>query len=178
MIQAINRRQRVLIFIVAYNAERTIQNVIRRIPPSLGEHDTEILIIDDSSHDNTFEAAWGYEKDKSPFPVTVLFNPVNQGYGGNQKLGFHYAIRENFDIVALVHGDGQYAPEELPKLLTPLLNNEADAVFGSRMMSRFGALKGGMPIYKYVGNRILTKIQNRLLHIDYPSFIPATGFTR
>ena len=66
----------------------------------------------------------------------MLFNPVNQGYGGNQKIGFHYAIREKFDFVALVHGDGQYAPERLPDLLQPLLAGEADAVFGSRMMAR------------------------------------------
>ena len=84
----------------------------------------------------------------------MLVNPVNQGYGGNQKLGFLYAIEHGFDVVALVHGDGQYAPEALPDLLQPLLKDEAEAVFGSRMMRPFDALKGGMPIYKYVGNRI------------------------
>ena len=135
MIEAVRRRKRVLVFIVAYNAERTVQNVIRRIPPSLAEHETEILIIDDSSRDSTFEVAQAYDREKLPFPMTVLYNPVNQGYGGNQKLGFHYAIRQGFDIVALVHGDGQYAPEELPRLVKPLLNGEAEAVFGSRMMS-------------------------------------------
>ncbi len=81
------------------------------------------------------------------FRLRVLLNPENQGYGGNQKIGFHYAIERQFDIVALIHGDGQYAPERLPALLEPLLNGEADAVFGSRMMKRFDALKGGMPLY-------------------------------
>jgi glycosyltransferase involved in cell wall biosynthesis len=163
-------RKRILIFVVAYNAERTIQDVIRRIPPALADHHTEILIIDDSSRDETFAVARAYEREKLAFPMTVLYNPVNQGYGGNQKLGFHYAIRKHFDIVALVHGDGQYAPEELPRLLEPLLHNEADAVFGSRMMSRFEALKGGMPLYKYIGNRILTTLQNRILHSSLSEF--------
>src|ERR1035438_7048999 len=133
-------KKRVLIFIVAYNAERTIEQVLRRIPSALLEHDTEVLIIDDSSHDQTFEKARGCKH--SPFPVTVLHNPVSQGYGGNQKIGFHYAIRRDFDVVALVHGDGKYEPEVLPRLLLPLLNGEADAVCGSRMMRRFDALKG------------------------------------
>jgi glycosyltransferase involved in cell wall biosynthesis len=170
MIEAVRRRKRVLVFIVAYNAERTVQNVIRRIPPSLAEHETEILIIDDSSRDSTFEVAQAYDREKLPFPMTVLYNPVNQGYGGNQKLGFHYAIRQGFDIVALVHGDGQYAPEELPRLVKPLLNGEAEAVFGSRMMSRFAALKGGMPVYKYVGNRILSALQNWILGASLSEF--------
>lgn len=163
-----SKQPRVLIFIVAYNAEQTIQNVIRRIPPSLAEYDTQILIIDDSSRDRTFERAREFEE--TPFPTTVLFNPANQGYGGNQKLGFHYAIKEGFDFVALVHGDGQYAPECLPQLLQPLIDGEADAVFGSRMMGRYDALKGGMPLYKFLGNKILTGIQNRLLKTSLSEF--------
>ena len=107
-------KKKLLVFVVAYNAERTIQNVIRRIPSSLSQYDTEILIIDDSSQDGTFHAAKAFEA--SPFPVTVLSNPVNQRYGGNQKIGFHYAIEAGFDFVALLHGDGQYAPELLPEL--------------------------------------------------------------
>jgi glycosyltransferase involved in cell wall biosynthesis len=161
-------RARVLIFIVAYNAERTIQSVLRRIPAELSQHDTHVLIIDDSSSDATFERA--HEIEEAPFPTTVLFNPVNQGYGGNQKIGFHYAIREKFDFVALVHGDGQYAPERLPDLLQPLLAGEADAVFGSRMLDAGGARRGGMPLYKWLGNKILTRIQNRLLKTNFSEF--------
>ena len=164
-------KKRVLIFIVAYNAEKTIQSVIRRIPRSLANHETEILIIDDSSHDQTFERAQSLaQAGDLPFPLTVLFNPVNQGYGGNQKIGFHYAIERQFDVVALIHGDGQYPPERLPALLEPLLNDDADAVFGSRMMNRFDALKGGMPLYKFLGNRILSTIQNLLLSSHLSEF--------
>lgn len=164
-------QKRILIFIVAYNAEQTIREVVCRIPPSLAKYETEILIIDDSSQDRTFERAHDVGRgDQALFPMTVLYNPVNQGYGGNQKIGFQFAIHNDFDIVALVHGDGQYAPECLPELLQPLLEEEAGAVFGSRMISRFAALKGGMPLYKYVGNRILTAIQNRVLATSLSEF--------
>jgi 2-polyprenyl-3-methyl-5-hydroxy-6-metoxy-1,4-benzoquinol methylase len=95
--------------------------------------------------------------------LTVLRNELNQGYGGNQKIGYTYAIRRGFDVVALVHGDGQYAPEELPRLLVPLCEGQADAVFGSRMMKPREALRGGMPLYKLFGNRLLTSIENTLL---------------
>jgi 2-polyprenyl-3-methyl-5-hydroxy-6-metoxy-1,4-benzoquinol methylase len=100
----------------------------------------------------------------------VLRNELNQGYGGNQKIGYTYAIRRGFDIVALVHGDGQYAPEELPRLLVPFLEGQADAVFGSRMMKPREALRGGMPLYKLFGNRMLTSIENTLLGTSLSEF--------
>src|SRR4029453_10896786 len=104
--------------------------------------------------------------EKLPFALTVLFNPENQGYGGNQKIGFHYAIEKGFDFVALIHGDGQYAPECLPELIEPLASRQADAVFGSRMMRKADARRGGMPLYKFVGNRILTSVENPLLRTN------------
>jgi len=165
------RKPRVLIFIVAYNAETTIEDVLGRIPAELQRYDTEILIIDDASQDETFERGEAARRAAGlPFKLTVLFNPVNQGYGGNQKIGFHYAIEKGFDHVALVHGDGQYAPECLPDLLQPLIEGEADAVFGSRMLSAGAARAGGMPLYKYLGNRILTGYQNRMLGADLSEF--------
>src|SRR5262249_42314948 len=97
------------------------------------------------------------------YRTTVLYNRENQGYGGNQKLGYQYAIRLGFDVVVLLHGDGQYAPECIPALIAPLLDGSADATFGARMLVPGAARKGGMPLYKFVGNRILTAIQNRLL---------------
>lgn len=155
---------KILIFIVAYNAEKTIESVLKRIPESMSQYDTEVLIIDDASADRTFERAEEFRRTgQFPFKLTVLVNPFNQGYGGNQKLGFLYAIKNGYDIVALVHGDGQYAPEALPALVKPIADGQADAVFGSRMMTVLGALKGGMPLYKYVGNRILTTFQNIVL---------------
>jgi glycosyltransferase involved in cell wall biosynthesis len=164
-------KPRLLIFIVAYNAETTIRSVLQRIPASLRQYETEILIIDDASRDRTFEKGREVEVEgKLPFKLTVLYNPVNQGYGGNQKIGFHYAVKNGFDFVALVHGDGQYAPEMLPDLIKPLLSGEADAVFGSRMMTRGAALRGGMPLYKFVGNKILTTFQNKVLRASLSEF--------
>lgn len=165
-------RPRLLVFIVAYFAERTLDKVVRRIPASLAEqYHVEILIIDDASGDDTFAAGVTAERSGDiPFKITVLHNPVNQGYGGNQKLGYHYAIENGFDFVALLHGDGQYAPELLAELTEPLRAGEADAVLGSRMMRPSDALKGGMPVYKYLGNRILTRIQNSLLGTKLSEF--------
>ena len=143
-----------------------------RIPTSLGdEYDVEVLVIDDSSQDQTFERGHELQRaDVLPFKLHVLYNPVNQGYGGNQKIGFHFAIERDFDFVALVHGDGQYAPECLPQLVKPLADGNADAVFGSRMLERGAALRGGMPLYKYVGNKILTTFQNRVLQAHLSEF--------
>jgi len=166
-----SRKPRVLIFIVAYNAEKTIQKVLTRIPDALKQYDTEVLIIDDASADQTFEKAEQARRDGLiDYPITVFRNPVNQRYGGNQKIGYHFAVENGFDLVALVHGDGQYAPEALPDLIKPIVKGQADAVFGSRMMTMTGALKGGMPLYKYVGNRILTGFQNLLLNSSLSEF--------
>ena len=166
------KKFRVLVFVVAYNAEETIKSVLSRIPASLADqYEVEILAIDDSSHDRTFEIGHSIEATGAlAFPLHVLFNPKNQGYGGNQKIGYHYAIQHGFDFVALVHGDGQYAPEALPELLKPLAQGVADAVFGSRMLDRGAARQGGMPLYKFLGNKILTQFQNRMLRTNLSEF--------
>lgn len=162
---------RLLIFIVAYNAERHIEKVLDRIPKEkLNKYDYEILIIDDQSKDSTFERALAYQKAHPEINLTVLYNPQNQGYGGNQKLGYHYAKIHQFDVVLLLHGDGQYAPEEFDRLVLPIVEGDADAVFGSRMLNKKDALKGKMPYYKFVGNIILTKMQNRILHTNLSEF--------
>jgi glycosyltransferase involved in cell wall biosynthesis len=161
--------RKVLIFVVAYQAESTLASVLARIPTLPPDLDVEVLVIDDSSSDRTFEVGLG-TRVGSGRRVTVLYNPTNQGYGGNQKLGYAYAIRNAFDFVVLLHGDGQYAPECIPDLLKPLVDGTADAVFGSRMMVPGAARRGGMPLYKYVGNRILTWCQNRLLGTSLSEF--------
>ncbi len=163
-------RKRLLIFIVAYNAQTTIEKVLNRIPRSLRGDNVEVLIIDDSSQDDTFGNGLRYQQRDSAFKITVLRTPENQGYGGNQKLGYRYAIENGFDIVALVHGDGQYAPEKLPDLIAPLVRGEADAVFGSRMIDKKAARQGGMPAYKWIGNQILTAFQNRMLRTTLSEF--------
>ena len=162
------RRQRVAIFVVAYNAESHIEDTLRRIPEALREHLTSIYVIDDSSRDETTRIARSLSEE---LPVLEVFRtPYNQGYGGNQKLGYQYASRRGFDVVVLLHGDGQYAPEFLPRILAPFADPGTAAVFGSRMMVPGAARRGGMPLYKYMGNRILTMAENRLLDADLSEF--------
>ena len=160
---------RILILVVAYEAESTLAEVLRRIPDEVFAHDTEILVIDDGSKDATFAAGLRWS-ETTPRSVRVLCNRDNQGYGGNQKIGYEYAIRQGFDFVLLLHGDGQYAPEVIPELLAPLLNGSADAVLGSRMMAPGAARGGGMPLYKLLGNGILTRFQNWMLGASLSEF--------
>jgi glycosyltransferase involved in cell wall biosynthesis len=162
--------KKLLIFIVAYNAEATIEKVLRRIPRSLQNSDVEVLIIDDSSSDKTFARGLGYQRRNAHFKITVLRTPENQGYGGNQKLGYRYAIDNGFDIVALIHGDGKYAPERLPALLKPLIEEKTDAVLGSRMIDRRAALRAGMPLGKWIGNQIFTAFENAVLGTQLSDF--------
>jgi 2-polyprenyl-3-methyl-5-hydroxy-6-metoxy-1,4-benzoquinol methylase len=161
-----NQKKKVLIFIVCYNAEHTIKPVLDRIPKEIWGNEnyySEVLIIDDQSFDKTFYKAHEYSRLYPDRHLTVLYNPKNQGYGGNQKIGYCYAIRQGFDAVVLLHGDGQYAPEYLDQMVRPIIDNQADAVFGSRMIKRINALKGRMPLYKWIGNQILTFAQNRII---------------
>src|SRR5262245_35813127 len=166
------QKRRLLIFVVAYNAESTLEKVLSRIPESLSEnYQVEILAIDDASTDRTFEIGNRVKRTNSLlFPLHVLVTPENQGYGGNQKLGYHYALKNDFDFVALLHGDGQYALEFLPALVAPLREGSADAVFGSRMLVDGAARSGGMPLYKFVGNKMLTWFQNRMLGTKLSEF--------
>ena len=166
-------KKKLLVLIVAFNHEKFIHKVLDRINENLtNSYHVEILINDDSSSDETLKVTKNYirENQKKKFKYTILSNPINQGYGGNQKIGFLYAIKNNFDYVALVHGDGQYAPEYLDKLLFPFLNEKVDAVFGSRMINKNGAIRGGMPLYKFLGNKILTFFQNKLFDKDFTEF--------
>ena len=166
-------KKKLLVLIVAYNHEKFIKSVLDRIDDNLFKtYEVEVLINDDSSTDNTLNITKDYIKNNTDKKIkyTVLSNPVNQGYGGNQKIGFLYAIKNNFDFVALVHGDGQYAPEYLETLIKPLNDENTDAVFGSRMINKNGAIKGGMPFYKYIGNKILTFYQNKLFNKNFTEF--------
>jgi glycosyltransferase involved in cell wall biosynthesis len=160
-----------LVLILAYEAEETIETVLDRIPTAIHEDfDVEILVLDDASVDETVDAGRRFGSTHPDLQITVLRNRVNQGYGGNQKVGYAYAIAHGLDFVVMVHGDGQYAPEKLPALLAPLRDGRADAVFGSRMLDKGGARRGGMPLYKFVGNRILTVAQNAVLGTDFSEF--------
>jgi len=173
------------IFVVSYNAVNHLISTLKRIPIEV----EEIFVFDDSSDDNSYYAALGYKHEHNIHNLVVTRNEKNLGYGGNQKIGYQYAIQRGFDVVVLLHGDGQYAPEVLPQMLKPFEDKNTAFVLGSRMFG--GALKGGMPMYKFVGNKILTFIQNFLTglglseyHSGYRAYrvealknIPFTKFT-
>lgn len=163
-------RKRIAIFIVTYNAVGTLRSVLDRIPEEVWAKVEEVFVFDDGSQDDTYLVGLGYKALHGQTKLRVFRNEKNQGYGGNQIRGYKYAIEQGYDIVALLHGDGQYAPEVLPELLKPLERGEADAVFGSRMLEPGSALAGGMPLYKFVGNRVLTLFENTMLGMNLSEF--------
>ena len=153
------------ILIVAYNAQNTLAKVLDRIPSDFATQIDSILVCDDASTDDTHNVGLRYQSN-SKLPLTIVRHQINLGYGGNQKTGYQWALEKNLDLVVLLHGDGQYAPEYLPQMVEPIVSGRADVVFGSRMITQGGARKGGMPLYKFVGNKILTTLQNRLAKVS------------
>ncbi len=170
-------KKRIGILVVAYNASSTLAKVLDRIPAEIAGDIEEVIVSDDHSDDSTYLVGLGYQQI-SDLPITLIRHPANLGYGGNQKAGYDLAIEHGLDIVVMLHGDGQYAPESLPDMVAPLLAGEADAVFGSRIMIKGAARKGGMPMYKFVGNRVLSRFENAALGPTSPSSTPATAPTR
>jgi glycosyltransferase involved in cell wall biosynthesis/cyclopropane fatty-acyl-phospholipid synthase-like methyltransferase len=152
---------RVGVLVVAYNAASTLAATLARLPESFATTVDHVMVCDDASTDDTYAVGLAVQAASS-LPITVVRREHNLGYGGNQKAGYAWAAEHGLDIVVLLHADGQYAPEEIERLVAPLASGQADAVFGSRMMVRGQARAGGMPTYKYVGNRVLTTFQNRL----------------
>ena len=163
-------KKKCLIYVVSYNHEKFILDTLLRIPKSISKkYNVEILVSNDRSQDKTLEQAKKFKPLK--FKYNIICHNKNLGYGGNQKIGYYYSIKKNFDYVVLLHGDGQYAPEYLPKILNEFESKKNySAVFGSRMMLAGSAIKGGMPLYKFVGNKILTFIQNFLLNSKLSEF--------
>lgn len=153
---------RVGVLVVAYNAATTLVQTLERLPASFRTTVDHVLLSDDASQDDTYAVGEAYRAANEDLPLTVVRHAKNLGYGGNQKAGYAWAMAHGLDVVVLLHGDGQYAPEVIESLVHPITEGHADAVFGSRMMIHGGALKGGMPLYKYVGNRVLTTFQNAL----------------
>jgi glycosyltransferase involved in cell wall biosynthesis len=158
--------KRVGILVVAYNAASTLARVLDRIPREFVPRICEVLVCDDNSQDATYLVGLGYQQQSRELPLNVIRHERNLGYGGNQKAGYRWAMEHGWDIAVMLHGDGQYAPEVLPQLVEPLELDKCDAVFGSRMMEPGAARRGGMPLYKYVGNKILTRIENAAVGTD------------
>lgn len=167
---AFMKTHKVAIFVVAYQAEKYIEKVLQRIPKELFPLFSEIFIIDDYSKDRTFDVARQARKQFDHPNINIYRTPFNRGYGGNQKLGYLYCVERGHDVAILLHGDGQYAPEFLARVIAPFRDPGTAAVFASRMITKKQARTGGMPFYKYWGNRILTGIENGVLGTDLSEF--------
>ncbi len=168
--QVASQKKRIGIFVIAYNAVNKLDWTLDRIPNEVWDKVEEVFLFDDCSTDNTHYAAIGYKHAKQIDKLSIHRNTRNLRYGGNQKAGYQYAIARDLDIVVMLHADGQYAPEVLPELLKPLEDDEADMVFGSRMAAGGDPLKGGMPRYKFLGNRVLTWLENKLVGMKLSEF--------
>jgi glycosyltransferase involved in cell wall biosynthesis len=144
---------KIVVVMPARNAARTLRETVGAIPV---EWVDEIILVDDRSTDNTVALA-------RDLPLHVVWHPHNVGYGGNQKTCYLEALQRDADVVVMLHPDGQYEPSLIPQMVAPIVRGEADLVLGSRLAEPGMALAGGMPRWKYVANRALTAVENRLL---------------
>lgn len=165
------RKAKLLIFFFAYFNEKSIGRVLTQIPQSLNdEFDAEILIVNDTSECKILETAIVENRANIPFKLTVLNNAINQGYGGNQKIGFSYAIKYDFDFIVLMYGNGDHDPELLGELIAPFRSREVDAVFGSQIILSDNYPDILINFYTIAGNYLLSKIQGLLLGINLTEF--------
>jgi len=159
--------KKVVVVLPAYNAAKTLEQTYREIPFDLVD---DVVLVDDASRDNTLDLA------KSLGIRHAIRHERNKGYGGNQKTCYKKALELGADIVVMLHPDYQYTPKLLPAMISVIGSDVYPVVFGSRVLGN-GALQGGMPIYKYIANRLLTLVQNLLLgeklseyHTGYRAF--------
>src|SRR3989344_1083221 len=145
---------KIVVTIPAYNVAKYIETVVIRV---LHQNFVDkIIIVDDCSRDSTYEIIRNLQEKHNK--VKAIHHKNNMGYGGAQKTLYSVALEDGADIIVLLHADGQHLPEELPMLLEPLKNGECDIVVGSRALGHM--LRGGMPLYKFIGNKLLTFFEN------------------
>lgn len=152
-----NNRDKIVIVMPAYNAEKTLVDTYKDMPKKFRRH---IILVDDKSTDNTLVIA-------SKMNIKVIKHKKNLGYGGNQKTCYKEALKLNPDVVAMLHPDYQYSASFLEDLTRPILEGRYDFMFGSRISNRAEALKGGMPKLKYYTNRFFCVLQNILLGVNF-----------
>jgi len=152
--------KKVIAVLPAFNAAKTLTRTVADIPK---DYVDEIILVDDASQDETVSVA-------KSLGLKVFVHEKNLGYGGNQKTCYQEALKAGADIAVMVHPDHQYDPGAIPQLIEPLLKNQADAVFGSRMMDKGGALAGNMPYWKYLANIFLTKLENLVLGLSLTEY--------
>ncbi|MEI7983455.1 MAG: glycosyltransferase family 2 protein [Bacteroidota bacterium] len=144
----------ITVVLPSYNAASTLEKTFMGIPRDLVDH---VMLVDDGSRDNTVEVAHQLGID------TIISHALNKGYGHNQKTCYEKALAMNSDIIIMLHPDYQYTPDLIAPMCYLIANGVYDVVFGSRILGK-GALRGGMPLYKYISNRLLTFIQNFLMN--------------
>ena len=123
------KKKKILVLVITYNDENFILEVLKKTKKKLNYRNSEILIINDNSKDKTFEKIYQFiKKNKNNIPkITLVDNLKNKGYGKNQKMGYLYSIINKYDVVVMVHGDGQFGPEKMNEIIKPILNNKAAA---------------------------------------------------
>jgi glycosyltransferase involved in cell wall biosynthesis len=151
--------KKVIVVLPAYKAEKTLEKTVKEVPGGIVD---EFILVDDSSPDATAEVA-------RRLGLTTIVHEKNLGYGGNQKTCYAAALGRGADIVIMLHPDYQYDPRLVPVMATMIASDIYDVVMASRILGR-GALEGGMPIWKYVANRVLTAIENVLLGLKLSEY--------
>lgn len=158
------KKLNVIVVMPAYNAEKTLEKTYNDIPKG---YVSEVILVDDCSNDDTIKIA-------KKLGLIVIVHKKNKGYGANQKTCYKYALGKNAEIIVLLHPDYQYDPKKIPKLIKPLKEGKADVVYGSRMLIKGAAKKGGMPWWKRIGNMALTLYFKIFLNIKLTDV--ATGY--
>lgn len=158
------KKPKIVIVMPAYNAAKTLEKTFSDIPQGLA---SEVILVDDCSRDETVRIA-------KKLGLTVFIHPNNLGYGGNQKTCYWEALKRKPDVVVMIHPDYQYDATLMGELVKPISDDRLDIMLGSRIRTRKEALAGGMPIYKYFGNRFLTIIENIILGLNLSEY--HTGF--
>ena len=158
------KKIKIIVVMPAYNAEKTLLKTFQDIPKNLVD---EIILVDDGSHDKTVKIA-------KKLKIKTYLHPQNRGYGGNQKTCYTLALNEKADVIVMIHPDYQYDSRLTKELIKPIIEGRFDVMLGSRIRTRSEALKGGMPLYKYLGNRFLTIAENIILGQNLSEY--HTGF--
>lgn len=150
------KRPKVIVVMPARQAAATLRETFSEIPQ---DEVDEVILVDDSSTDETVDLA-------RELDINVVWHPHQVGYGGNQKTCYLEALQRGADVVVMLHPDGQYEPGLIPSMIEPIVNGEADLVLGSRLLVPGWALQAGMPRWKFIANRFLTTIENRIMGLN------------
>lgn len=154
-------KSRVVVVMPAYNAEKTLKKTYKDIDKKIV---SKIILVDDGSRDNTVKLA-------KKLGIKVYEHPNNLGYGGNQKTCYWEAFKSKPDAVVMIHPDYQYDATLIEEMIRPIMQKRYDMMFGSRIRTRAEALKGGMPLHKYIFNRFYTLLANPILGVNFSEYM-------